>query len=242
MKDKKENKKSIWKSYVYLVKVLFQEQRTLSVSMAILTILQGFVPPAYIWLTGIFVSRIEVFLNGGSINPLIWIISLFVSLLFIQQILSLLSDLLKSYLKEKVSFSLQIDMLQKASELDLSYFEHHASYEKMHRANKVFGSRIINVFQSFMGLFSILASMIGYVAILFSVHFVVCIIIFSVLVPSLFLKIKRSNEKYNIQYYDLTPLERKRAYYESLLTNVEVLKERKNYNLFDEWHKRWKEI
>lgn len=214
----------------------------LTICLAVLTVILGLVSPAYIWLTGIFVDRVEHFIRTGSFDPLMITIAGFLSLIFFQHIINSLSDTVKSFLRERISFHLQTQLMQKATELDISFFEHNESYEKMHRANKVFGNKIIHAFQDFLYLFSTIISIIGYIAILVSVNVIVCIIIIAVIIPSLALKLRRSYDKYMVNYNDITPVDRKKSYYEQLLTDVNVLKERKNYNLFEVFYDRWTQL
>lgn len=240
--EKEKKQIHIWGSYYFIAKTLCKEQKVLTICLTVLTVILGLVSPAYIWLTGIFVDRVEQFIRTGSFDPLIITIIGFLSLLFFQQIINSLADTVKSFLRERISFRLQVQLMQKASELDISFFEHNESYEKMHRANKVFGNKIIHAFQDFLYLFSTIISIIGYIAILVSVNVIVCIIILSVIIPSLALKLRRSYDKYIVNYNDITPVDRKKSYYEQLLTDVNVLKERKNYNLFEVFYDRWTQL
>lgn len=231
---------SIGKSYLFMIMLLFKTQKFLSITLVIVATIQGLIAPTYIWLTGVLVNSIEAFLLNEGIETLIWPIVGFLALITFQHIVHLLAETIRSFLQTRLTTELQYRFMNKAKEISLSYFENEELYNKMHRANKIFGNKIINTFEYIINIFTLIVSLFGYITILFSVHYIILIILLSLIFPSLYLKIRRTRMNYNVTYHDLTPVERERSYYEKLLTDVSVLKERKNFNLFELFFDRWK--
>jgi len=229
------------KSYLFILKLTYKKQKLHTSLLFLLTIVEGLVPPAYIRATGFLVESIESYLLEGTAktNILVYAILSIIGIFLLQHIVQFGSELTRSYLNMKVSAELQRQVLNKAQAVDLSYFDREDSYNKLHRANQVFGNKIINIYQSMFSICATIVTVAGYIAILLEASVVIFLILLCVLVPSIYLKMRRSRENYEVHYHDLTPVERERDYYERLLTNVPVYKERRVFRLFGLLHDRW---
>lgn len=230
--------------HLALLRMVITEQKALSMGLGSLSIGIGIIAPAYIWLVGTMVNEIQNYIsdNTDDISRLVLLFLAVVALFLCNQILTFLLDTIKDKLRERISTRLQYELMLKCSRVSLSYFESSDSYDKIHRANKVFGNRLINLFQDGLRLFQIGISIAGYLILLLHVSVWLCLLLLVVSVPALYIKLKSSAAIYNVHYSEVTTVEREKNYYEQLLLRPQAAKERKIFALSDYFIGRWETL
>lgn len=117
-----------------VLKLVWDTSVLLTLTMGLLSILQGFTPAISLWITNLVINSVVEGLRIHSTSP-IWLpIGLQVGIGLFSSLLSTLSNITQQLLQEKVSNRVQFMILEKSDTLDLSYFENPEFYDKMRRA------------------------------------------------------------------------------------------------------------
>ncbi len=229
--------------------------RFLTVVLALATILAGVVPTAQAYTTkllinavvqGIFVhkahtpdhARLEVPLLWGSLqSPIIGVMGVVVALALIQLVISALSALLQTFsnisqqlLQERVGQRVQLLIMERASTLDLAFFEDASSYDILQQAQREATSRPVMMVSSTFGLVRTLITFLSFVLVLLQVSPWLAVVALLAPVPSFI-----SDSRYGWQGYAIarrnSPIRRRMSYLLSLLTTDTYAKEVKMFTV-----------
>lgn len=82
------------------------------------------------------------------------------------QILSMVGDYHHQRFQERLNFRIQADVLRKAAELPVEYYEHPHVYDQLQRINGPLGSHLLNVIMTMARVGSSLVKVVGYTVLL----------------------------------------------------------------------------
>jgi ATP-binding cassette, subfamily B, bacterial len=129
--------KKIPATFARLLQVLYlvwSTNRGLTIALGLLNLLQGVTPAFSISITALVIDRIVQAIRFQTPSLIWWPVGLQVGIMLLSSLLSTCSGLVQQILQEQVSNRVQLEILKKASTLDLAFFENPESYDKMRQA------------------------------------------------------------------------------------------------------------
>ena len=147
-------------------------------------------------------------------------------------IISLLYNMVIRISGELVTNHIKLKILYKTREVDMSSFDMPEFYEKLENASREAGVRPISILQSVFGIISSVISLVSFIVILISVSPLapVAIIVFSIPTALISFIYRRKNFEYMRRR---SKDRRQMQYYSDLMTNKDMAKEIRMFNLSD---------
>lgn len=225
---KKSKLNDIVKYYVKVSKILFNVDKIYTFLLLLLAFVLGCFPSIMtIVLQKLLNSLQQVEISYANTASLV-LIYLGIDLLI--GILSIFQSYFSQILTTKVYAYVSTSILNKASELKLKDYENSEIYDKMQRAQGETGGEFFNFFVSFLSIFQFLIQIIIQSIILLTWRSWVIGLIILISVVSSICSIIMNRERYEI-LLKRTEKERKKWYYQYLLTKDIAYKEIKVLNL-----------
>ncbi len=229
--------------------------RFLTIVLALATVLAGIVPIAQAFTTQLLVNAVvHGYLlhstgradNAQLVAPLPWgplhtpitgTLGVVVALAALQLLISAFSALLQTFsnisqqlLQERVGQSVQLLIMERASKLDLAFFEDASSYDVLQQAQREATSRPVVMVSSTFGLVRTLITFLGFVFALLKVSPWLAVIALLAPIPSFI-----SDSRYGWWGYAIarrnSPIRRRMAYLLTLLTTDTYAKEVKMFTV-----------
>nr|MDQ2831893.1 ABC transporter ATP-binding protein/permease [Chloroflexota bacterium] len=229
--------------------------RALTIILALATVLAGIVPIAQAFTTQLLVNAVvHGYLlhstgradNAQLVAPLPWgplhtpitgTLGVVVALAALQLLISAFSALLQTFsnisqqlLQERVGQSVQLLIMERASKLDLAFFEDASSYDVLQQAQREATSRPVVMVSSTFGLVRTLITFLGFVFALLKVSPWLAVIALLAPIPSFI-----SDSRYGWWGYAIarrnSPIRRRMAYLLTLLTTDTYAKEVKMFTV-----------
>ncbi len=141
---------------------------------------------------------------------------------------------------ELVSNHIKLKLMDKARTIDLASFDRPEFYEKLENANREAGSRPIQVLSSTFSIISSLISVVSFIAILTSISVGAPILIILLALPSAIINFVYRRK--NFMYMRHRSKDRRQmSYYSELITNKDMVKEIRLFDLTDTFITRYQE-
>lgn len=220
--------KNICDNFLRVYKILKEVNKYYIVIMLIFTLLLGALPT----VSTILIQKLFNIIQTDSANHNILIIIL-ASYLIIDLLLMGISSFKNYYVsifQMRVNLKVNKEILEKASGLSLQHYENTEYYNIIQRAQSQSGQNVLEYFSDFITVIQLLISFITTSLILFRWKKWTIILIVIVSITNSFLSSKVSKEQYEI-IRKRTGKERKKWYYQYLLTNDIAYKEISMYGL-----------
>ncbi|MBQ5959443.1 MAG: ABC transporter ATP-binding protein [Firmicutes bacterium] len=152
--------------------------------------------------------------------------------MFTNSSVSRLYNLVLSISGEQLSNHVKMKIMQKAKEVDMVSFDQADFYARMENANREAGSRPIQIMSSTFSILSTAITIVSYVAVLCAVSWWAPIVIVIVSIPSTVINF--SFRRQNVNYmFRRSRNRRQMDYYASTVTNKDLVKEIRMFNLTD---------
>jgi ABC-type multidrug transport system fused ATPase/permease subunit len=202
----------------------------------VLNIILGIIPVVQIYIGKIIVDNvinaIQLQGNNESIRKVVyWILAEFV-LAFLSEILTKYSAYIQKVLGDLLIKNITTHILNKAVQLDVSFYEDSAYYDQLKKAQQEAGFRPMQTFNHLFSNVKNIVSFSGLIGLLMAFHPLIIVIILICVVPVAFVEIHYSKKMYNIYNFRI-PEVRKREYYKWLLVDRMTCKEIKQFRLGD---------
>ena len=205
-----------------------------TVALGALYILQGFLPALTAFISAQLIQGVvtAITLHGGkgSETLVIWLVVAQFGAQALSSLLSTASNIFQQLLQEKTSYSVQLQVMEKANTLDLAFFEDATFYDALQRAQQEATQRPVGMISTTFGLGRTLITFISMIAILTHLAWSIALLALLSPVPSFI-----ANVKYGWYGYQMmrrqSPLRREMAYYNQLLTTDTYNKEVKLFTL-----------
>ena len=231
--------KEILKCYVEVGKILFRADKIYTILLILIALVLGTLP-------GISTIVLQKLLNSlqqaNAIHTKAF--ELAIIYLIIDLVIGVLNSIhgyLSPILKAKVFSFVSSSVLEKASKLSLKDFENSDVYDKIQRAQSQTGSEFFEFFVGFLSIFQLLIQMAIQMLILITWRKWTIVLIISVSIFSSLTSIKMNRKRYDI-LLDRTESDRKKWYYQYLLTKEIAFKEIKIYQLSSFFLTKFKNI
>lgn len=225
---------SAFKSLPRVIGLVWRVQPVFTVVLGMLYIRQGFMPALTAYVNAALLSEVvhAISVHGGA-GTTMFVIWLVVAQFGVQGLGSLLStgsNIVQQLLQEKMSYAVQLQVMEKANTLDLSFFEDAAFYDQLQQAQREASSRPLSMISQTFGFGRTIITFASMLAILTHLAWWIALLALLAPIPSFF-----ANMRYGWWGYQLmrrqSPLRREMSYYNNLLTTDTFNKEIKLFTL-----------
>ncbi len=159
---------------------------------------------------------------------------------FITGLVDRVSNILNNIASELVVNHVNLKIMSKAREIDLASFDLPEFYEKFENAKREAGNRPINILNANFTIISTLISMFSFIIVLIGVSPFAPLIIIAMSIPTAVINF--SYRKKNFRYIRFHSKERRQmSYYSDLMTNKDMVKEIRLFNLSELFIGRYRE-
>lgn len=161
--------------------------------------------------------------------------------LFLTRLMSQISSILNNIAGELVVNHVNVKIMKKAKEIDLSGYDRPEFYEKLENASREAGHRPIHILRANFTVISTMISMISFIVILWAVSPAAPFLIAAISIPSAIITFIYRRK--NFMYMRHRSKDRRQmSYYSSLMTNKDMVKEVKMFGLSDTFIGRYNEV
>lgn len=238
-KMKKSKINDVVKYYIAVCKILFAVDKTYTLLLLLMAIILGFFP-------GILTIILQKLLNSLQQVEITYVETIKFVLIYLGVdaligILNILQTYLSPILKTKLYAHVSSSVLNKAIKLNLKDFENSEVYDKIQRAQGETGGEFFDFFVSFLSIFQLLFQIIIQSVILLTWRSWVIALIILVSIFNSICSIMMNKKRYDM-LLKRTENERKKWYYQYLLTKDVAYKEIKVFNLSSFFINKFKRI
>ncbi len=242
--------KGFFSRYAYVFKLVWETSPFLLFVMSFAAIFNGLFPIFGAYVTAQLLDSISVAynvsqeLNVGVTSEealeaiIFWVVLEFVYLL-LKNVINTVYSAIVSISGEKVSNHIKVKIITKAKDIDLAQFDLPEFYEKFENASREASFRPVQILSTTFAMISNVISMISFVAALFVLNPLAPLIIIVFALPAAIVKFiygrknflymrRRSKERRHMEYFSL------------LMTNKDLVKEVRIFNLSDTFINKFK--
>ena len=219
--------KDSFKKTISNIKLITQNAKRLTAQNIIISVLQGALPFLIIY----FLKRIIDSISKGNLtqnDKLVFHLEIIIALTGIVFLANLLVNSIGNYVREKLSQTISLNIFtllhNKHSQLDFSHLENPEQQDVIHRATVEAGFRPNKLVGGCLTLIRSIVSGIIVLALMFSIHWVIVVILFLGLLPGLFLRFRFSRKIYELNKKNSSK-ERQAYYYNRILSATVFAKE-----------------
>ena len=227
----------------YIFKLVWEASPIILFVMVFMAVFNGVMPIAGSLIGKELLNSLARAYNG-EITTFTIILSLLIlqfAYLFISDIVGRISAMITRICSEVVSNHIKLKIIDKSKEVDISSYDSPEFYAKMENANREAGSRPIAVLSSFFSVFSSVISIVGFIAILFSVSPWAPFVMILVSLPSTVINFVYRRK--NVDFMFRRSKERRQmSYYSDVIVNKDLAKEIRIYNLTDTFKEKYKAV
>ncbi|MCO4774185.1 MAG: ABC transporter ATP-binding protein [Deltaproteobacteria bacterium] len=227
---------------VRAAELVWATSKTLTFVIGGLTLIAGLLPGGIAWTGKQLIDAVVASANGTApVDPALWWLGLEAGLVITmaaaQRGLSVANSLLRAQLGHRVN----VMILDKAQQLELTHFEDSEFYDKLTRARREASSRPLSLVRSTFGLIQNSISLITYGALLLAFSPWAVLVLAIAAVPAFVAETKFAGEAFRLFRWR-SPETRKQMYLETVLAREDYAKEVKLFGLGEELVTRYRDI
>lgn len=217
-------------------RLVYEADKKLFTGRLIMIGVQSVLPLAYLYLLKLLIDSISYHQES---NYGIWkFAAIFCTIFILIQIATLLTELTDELLSHKLTDHISSALHKQSVNLDLSYYDNAQYHDTFHRAQQEAGYRPMLVVKNLSGIIQNALSLAGIIAVLFTLSWLIIVILVVAAIPSLVIRLYKSKMMYQWQRSN-TNLFRKTHYYSDLLTNRRHAKELRIFNIAEHFQERF---
>lgn len=204
----------------------------LTILLGLLNLVQGFIPASSVSVTALLIDSVVRAIQSPthSVTMVLFFVALQLGITLFSSLLNTLSNIAQQLMQEQVSNRVQLDILKKASTLDLSFFENPEFYDKMRQAANQSPYQPVSMISQTFDLFRTSVTLVSLIFLLVTLAWWLAIIALIVPIPAFF-----SSTRYGWHGFQLMRRQsserRLMAYFVTLMTTDIYNKEIKLFNL-----------
>ena len=218
----------------YIFRLVWEAKPFLLFLMSANSILNGVMPVVGALIAKELINAlVDTAVKGqGDFSHIVSILVFQFIFIFVQSALALLYNSVIRISGEVVANHIKMKILEKTKETDISSFDMPEFYEKLENASREAGFRPISILQAVFGVVSTVISLVSFIVILVSVSPIapLAIIVFSIPTAIVSFVYRKKNFEYMRRR---SGDRRKMQYYGDLLTNKDMVKEIRMFDLSD---------
>ena len=227
----------------YIFSLVWQTSPWILAVMTVLAVLDGVMPVAGAYISREIINELSLSYGGGEalLKGISTLLILQFAYLFLTRLTSQISTIVNNIAGELVVNHVNIKIMTKAEDIDMSGYDRPEFYEKLENASREAGHRPIHILRANFTVVSSVISMVSFIAILFAVSPTAPFLIAAISIPSAIISF--IYRKKNFLYMRHRSKDRRQMnYYSSLMTNKDVVKEVKIFSLSKTFISRYKEV
>lgn len=222
--------------------LVWTTSRALTIGLALGALLAGLLPGAIAWVGKLLVDAVVAATqHGGSRDDVLrWVLveaGLVVAMAAVQRTLGILRSLLRAQLGNRVN----VMILEKALQLELTHFEDAELYDRMTRARREASSRPLSLVVSTFDAVQATISLVSYAALLAVFSPIAVAVLIAAGLPSFIAEAKFAGDAFRLFRWR-TPETREQIYLETVLAREDHVKEVKLFGLGRRFLDRYKAI
>ena len=227
------------------LRLVWDIQPIFTLLLGVLYLVQGIVPPLTAVVSGALINDVQAAIihhgGQGTTTIVVWIVVIQFALQGGSSLLTTLSNIVQQLLQERMSYAVQLQVMEKANTLDLTFFEDASFYDSLQQAQREAASRPIGMISQTFGMGRTIITLASMLVILLHLAWWIAILALLAPIPSFF-----ANVRYGWWGYQMmrrqSPLRREMAYYGNLLTTDTYNKEIKLFTLGDYFITRYRAL
>ncbi|MAT42440.1 MAG: hypothetical protein CL609_08875 [Anaerolineaceae bacterium] len=221
---------SIFKS----TKLIISTNVKYGVILCVITLLQGITPVLQLWISKFIIDIIanHLMLDQGidKISNLYLLFFLQMGIFIITPLLTNIQTSINSLFCELLSFHIKKNICEKATRIELKYFENSEFYDILQNANSESGSRPLGIISQGFSIIQNGITLVGTYVILATLNPLLLVIIIVCSVPTYYINRKYGKKNFHLQKKRTSEV-RQRSYFGSLLTSYWHIKEIRLFDL-----------
>jgi ATP-binding cassette subfamily B protein len=201
-----------------------------------LTILQGCLPVAQLWISKLLIDTVAAVLQGsasGLGNSLTYLLTLLAAqagLLFLGVLLNIVQETVRPLLGDLLRNQISLQVLHKTNQLEIAFFENEQFYNRLQMAYQEANQRPLEIVSQLFFLVQTVITFSSVVFLLVRLHWMILPLIVLTTLPGLFVQARYGYENYWM-LRERAPELRKQQYYGMLLTSDWFIKEIRIFHL-----------
>jgi len=225
------------KYFKRIMKILSSAGKIYLAIIVLFAVIFGVMPSISILVMQEIVNNLQT--AGRSFDTIVRFVAIYIAMDVFSGFMGLASGYIESIVQMKASITLNMSVLEKVKELSLKHFEDSETYNLIQRAVSTNISQLFSFFKAFITVFQSLINPVAFSLILVTWRWWLLPIIFIMPIAKTIVTAIFGKKQFLIQK-ERTGRERKRWYFQFLLTNDIAFKEIKIFKLGDYFRDRFK--
>src|SRR5689334_9808005 len=230
------NARTTWSGFRRVLRLVWDANPGLTLSLAVLNLVQGAVPAARVWLSKLLVDAVVGAVTSGNGTAALPQVLMLVALQFgigaASNLFGTASNIAQQLLQEQVSNRIQLLVMRHANQLDLVFFERPQFYDLLQTVQREAAYRPVQMVQTAFMLTRQVLTFVSLLALLVNLEWFIAAAALISPIPAFI-----SSARYGWQGYQMmrwqSPLRRMMSYLTNLLTTDVYNKEVKLFTLGD---------
>ena len=177
-----------FKSQPRILKLVWDAQPVSTVMLGVLNILQGFIPAATAFVAAALVNAVLSAIHAGgkdgTTTVVVWLVVAQFAIQAISSLLQTLANIFQQLLQEKLSYTVQLQVMEKANSLDLAFFEDAKFYDQLQQAQREAASRPVGMISNTFGFGRTLVTLLSMLAVLVHLSWWIALLALIAPIPS----------------------------------------------------------
>lgn len=241
-----------------VIGLVWSASRILTIGLAIATVLAGLVPAATAYISKLLIDAVvaaiaareaaavadPVVLGPLALDPtgvVIVLVGVQFLVFALTAFLGTLRNVCQQLLQERVTMTIQLQVMAHAARLDLAFFEDSTSYDLLRRAQQGAASRPLSLVSSVFGLFQIAIAFLSMIALLIALSPILAIVALVAPIPAFIADTRYGWRGYSFARW-ASPLRRRMDYLTTLVTTDTYAKEIKLFGLGSYFIERFRQL
>lgn len=221
---------STFASLPRVVRLVWSTSRGLTLLLGLLNLAQGFLPVLSLSITALVIDGVVQAMHTRSVLPLWGPVGLQLGITLCSSVLGSLTVIVQQLLQERVSNRVQLEVLKKASTLDLAFFENPESYDKIRQVTNQTAYQPTSLIAQTFGMAQTVVTLASLLLLLFHLSWWLAGIALLAPLPAFFFSTHYGWRGYQLVRQQ-SPERRLMTYVTMLLTTDTYAKEIKLFNL-----------
>ena len=227
----------------YIFKLVWETRPWIMFVMMFMAIFDGAMPVIGALISKDIINELAVSYGKGEemLSGITALLFLQFGYLFLTKLMSQISSILNNIAGELVVNHVNVKIMKKAKDIDLSGYDRPEFYEKLENASREAGHRPIHILRANFTVISTIISMVSFIVVLWAVSPTAPLLIAAISIPSAVITFIYRRKNF-IYMRHRSKDRRQMSYYSSLMTNKDMVKEIKMFGLSDTFIGRYKEV
>ncbi len=241
--------KSFFQRLFYTVGLVWEARPSLVFLMMFMALFNGISPVVGAFISANLINVIARSLAGSAlVEEVLFALMIQFGFTFVNNLINTVNNILTRISGEVVTNHIKVKIMKKAKEIDLASFDSPEFYERMENANREAGMRPVNILNATFSMVSRIISMISFIVVLVGIlphlnawapWLMIIFVLLSILSAVVNFVFRRKNFLY---MRHRSKDRRQMSYYSGLLTNKDLVKEVRLFDLSDLFIGRYNDV